>query len=244
MSEARRPEQRVGTVFMLEAVSVPKAPEGRRTPRRWRETEHALQSRERSECGGFSTAFNRARIFVCLLDCRADESGGERAALQTLRAMRGVPENVPATWTACPDISGPLLSTNGYQNKTAQTRLIGLRVPAAFGSRLLSDFADSDFGFRVKRVTTLVCMILTLIACLMPSLALAQRPPRNFSMPPDMSRRVIGFRQLFHVEIRFRRQGQRPVDPLRAIVQRHVHQSGWRHQFHRSNPVKLSGREH
>ncbi len=44
-------------------------------------------SRQRLECGGFSTAFARAKVFIGSVAHRPYDSGGERAALQTLREV-------------------------------------------------------------------------------------------------------------------------------------------------------------
>ncbi len=46
-------------------------------------------SRQRLECGGFSTALERSRVYIGSWACGAHESGGERAALQTLRVREG-----------------------------------------------------------------------------------------------------------------------------------------------------------
>ena len=47
-------------------------------------------SRQRLECGGFSTAFVRTKMYICLVMFRTYESGGKHAALQTLRAGWGI----------------------------------------------------------------------------------------------------------------------------------------------------------
>jgi len=65
-----------------------KAAEGRTHSKTLRALGDCTDSRQRLECGGFSTAVVRTEDFIHPQPCHARESGGERAALQTPRDAR------------------------------------------------------------------------------------------------------------------------------------------------------------